>query len=142
MAGNRFSVTVQGMEKLSKIPGWLEDGQREFLSKGAGRVADEIAKAAPGGKSGRIGRSVGVDVLSDTKAQIEVRHPAARALERGAYIRPKKGKALRFRIGGRVVFTRKGVKIPAFGYAKKGLKNRGRIMRDAYGEAFDDLERL
>lgn len=143
-------VSVDGLSELAKIPGWLEDGQREFLGKAADRLADEIAKRAPGGASGSVGRSFRGRTVSDTKAEIVSTHPGAKALERGGRITPKgmgrlsdreirmKRRSLRFQVGGRTVFV-PSVRIGARKYVAKGLRPRSRIVREAYMEAFDTL---
>lgn len=150
--GNRMKVKIEGLSELAKIPGWLEHGQRQFLDTAAQRVAAKIASGAPGGASGSVGRATKGHAISSTKAEITVNHPGARVLEEGGTIKPKK-KALRFVVGGQVVFVRRSsrrrqgsagappgaVFIPARRFAKKGLRSRGRIVREAYQEAFDNL---
>ena len=136
---SRFRVSVEGLSELAALPDWLDSGQREFLRKAADRLAESIAEAAPGGTSGRIGRATRGRVLSPTRAEVVVEHPGARALEYGAYIAPKRGKTLRFKIGGETVYVRGGVRIKARAYAKRGLRARGRIVRGAFKEAFDEL---
>lgn len=140
--GQSFSIAVEGLDQLRALPGFIDRGQRELLDKGASGIRDAIRAVAPGGPSGTAGRAVQSRTLSSTRALVGSFHFAgARALERGAFIRPKKGKALRFQIQGKTVFTRRGVRIEARGYHKKGLRARGRIIRAAYHDAFGDVTR-
>lgn len=137
--GNTFGVAVEGLSTLAAIPGWLEAGQRETLDKGAHGIADEIAKKAPGGRFGKAGRDVQVIVHSSTKATIKSRGFAgAKILERGGRIRPKKGVALKMHDGR---FVRGTVVIKGRGYWRKGLRQRSKIIKGAYHDAFGNLER-
>lgn len=138
---SEFNVRVEGLAELAQIPGWLEQAQRRFLAKAGDRLADEIRKRAPGGAAGGIGRGTRSRTLSATSAEITVRHPGAKALEQGAYIEPKRGGALRFVVNGEVVFTRRPVRIAPKRYAARGLRNRSKVVRAAYGDAFNDLGR-
>lgn len=129
-----FSVQVKGLEELEKIPGWLDGGQRRFLSDAAEEVADAIGDAAPR-RSSRLAKSWRGRAISSTSAIVSSDHPAAKAQARGAFIVAKKGKALRFADGGFARFSR----IPATNYDRKGLRKRGRIVRAAFARAFDHL---
>lgn len=137
--GNDFSVSVEGLSRMRSVPGWLDRGQREFLERGSEGIRDEVRRKAPGGPNSRAGRDVESVVLTSTRAVVRSKGwPGARALERGATIRPKRGKALRLRDGR---FVRGKVVVKGRRYFQKGLRSRGKIIRDAYSSAFDDLDR-
>lgn len=143
--GQNFSVAVTGLEELAKIPGFLEHGQKILLDHSTKRIAGEIAKRAPGGAGSKAGRDVQALVLTSTTAVIRSRGFAgAKVLERGGYIRSKRGpgSAIKF-VGkdGTTVFVRspRGVRIKARAYFRKGLRTRGKIIREAFAEGFHDL---
>lgn len=139
--GTNLSVAVDGLDELRRLPGFLDRGQRELLDKGLTGIRDAIALVAPGGPTGRAGRAVKAKTLSSTRGVVgSFDFPGARALERGAFIRPK-GTALRFQVEGRTVFVRRGIRIKARWYHKKGLRGRRRIIRAAYHDAFGNLNR-
>lgn len=128
------SVKIEGLSELAKLPGFLDNAQRELLENGARKVADAIGDAAPK-KSGRLAASWTGRAISSTKAVVQSRSPYAKSQARGAFIRPKRGKALRFSDGNVRGFAR----IPATNYDKKGLRKRNQIIQDEYVRAFDDL---
>jgi hypothetical protein len=145
-SGTTFRVRIEGLAELAKIPGGLERGQRILLERGTGRIRDEIRRKAPGGPTGRAGRAVQSRVISPSKAVVaSIGFDGAKALERGAFIRSKRGPgtAIRFEVGGQRVFVRhpRGVRIPAFRYFEKGLRPRARFMREAFHDGFHDLRR-
>lgn len=135
--GNSFSVSIQGLEELSKIPGWLEYAQRDHLDNAAKRIADKVEDTAPK-KSGRLANSWSSRTISSTKAMVSSNSKYAKAQERGAFIKAKKGKFLRFEIDGRTIFA-KSVRLKGTGYAKKALRSRGKIIKEEYAKAFDDI---
>lgn len=142
--GNAFSVSVSGLEELAKIPGFLEDGQRILLGRSTKRIAEEIAKRAPGGAGGKAGRDVEARVLTSKTAVIRSKgFEGAKVLERGGFIRSKRGPgtAVKFKGEAGEVFVRypRGVRIKARGYFRKGLRTRGKIVREAFAEGFREL---
>lgn len=140
--GNAFSVSVDGLSKLGALPGFIDDAQGELLNKAARRIGDEVRKKAPGGPMGKAARDVEARALTSTTAVVRSRGwKGARILERGGSIRPKKGEALRFSVDGKTVFTRGPVHIKGRGYWRKGLRARGKIVRQTYHEAFGSLGR-
>jgi hypothetical protein len=134
-----YSVSVEGLSKLTRIPGGLDKAQREFLGEAVDELAEEVGKAAPGGRGGRVGRTWRGRTISSTRGVVESSHPGAKALDRGAYITPKKGKVLRFTVGGQERFAR-FVRLPATNYTKRGLRKRGTIIRKAYEKKFNELD--
>lgn len=135
--GKDFSVAVEGLGELRKIPGFIDSGQRELLEKGSQGIADAVAKRAPGGPRGKAGRDVEARVLTSTRAVVRSRgFKGAALLERGGTIRPKKGKALKLANGH---FVRGSVRIKGRGYWRKGLRERSKIVRAAYHDAFGNL---
>lgn len=138
-----LKVKVEGLSTAHKIPGWLERGQRETLERAGDAIAEDLRKAAPGGNSGGVARSVHTNTLSSTRLEVNVTHPGAKALARGAFIKSKRGPgtAIRF-ANGRFVRFPHGVRLPTTNWDKKGLRKRATRIREAYQEVFDDLERL
>lgn len=143
--GNAMSVAVDGLDEMRKIPGFIDRGQRILLDRSTQRIRDEIAKRAPGGASGKAGRDVEARTLTSTVAIIRSKgFEGAKALERGAFIRSKRGPdtAIRFEGEDGPVFVRapRGIRIKGRGYFKKGLRTRSKHIRQAYHEGFGDLE--
>ena len=137
MPRSSFSVKVEGLEEASRIPGWLDSAQERFLHEAAEQIADAVGAAAPR-KTGRLAASWKGRALSSTRALIASRGTSyAKAQARGAYITPKSGKALRFSDGS----FRRFARIPATNYDRKGLRKRGRIIRDVFARAFGDIKR-
>ena len=149
----RMTVKVEGLSKLADAPGWLDHAQRRFLDRATERIGDEVRRRAPGGPRGQAGRDVESKTLSSTKAVIQSRGwIGAKTLEFGAVIKPRQRKALRL-ANGRFVHASKrrrvgsagappgAVFVPPKGYYRKGLRSRGKIVRAAFAEAFDDISR-
>lgn len=132
-----FRISVNGLEKVNRIPGALDDAQRDFLEKAAEALAAQVGQAAPGGRSGTIGRSFQGRALTNTTALVYSNHPGAKANEVGAYVVPGRGKkAIRFR-DGRV---RAWARIPALHYAKTALRTRSRVVNAVYEREFGHLD--
>lgn len=129
-----MSVTVEDLRSLAEIPGFMDRGQKVFLDRASKRLADEVGKRAPGGRAGSIGRTARGKALSSTTAEIVVDHPGAKAQARGAYIKPKRGRALKFRDGG---YSRRPVRIPATNFDKRGLRGRRKIIKGEFAKAHD-----
>lgn len=138
-----MNVRLEGMSKAAQIPGWLEEGQREFVDETGKRLRDSIRSKAPGGDHGEIARSVVYVVINSRRVMIFSLHPGAKAQERGAWIKPRHpGGAIRFEMEGREIFLRGGVRIPATRFATKGLRPRSRIVRETFAEKMSHLERF
>ncbi len=129
-----YSVSVRGLEKLHAIPGGLDQAQKELLEGAVKRIARSVGDAAPK-RSGRLAASWKGEVRSSTEARVHSNSDYAKSQDRGAFISPKK-KALRFNNGH---FQRVPVRLPATGYVKQGLRSRGKIIREEYQKAFDNL---
>lgn len=136
----RLRVKVTGLARANQIPGWIERGQRETLELATERIRDSIRRASPGG---RIAADITSRTISSTRAVIEADQPATRALDRGAYIRSKRGAgtAIRFTAGGQRVFVRapRGSRIRARNFFKKGLRPRRRIIQETFDEVMGHL---
>lgn len=147
-----MNVKVENLSALADAPGWLEHSQRHFLDRATQRIGDEVRKRAPGGPGGHAGRDVEARTLSSTRAVVQSRGwIGAKTLELGAVIRPH-GKALRLRNGRfvhRSTRRRRGsagappgaVFVPGKHYYKRGLRARGKIIREEFGHAFGDIRR-
>jgi len=130
-----YSVSVKGLPELRQIPGFMDKAERELLENASKKIADEVGDAAPK-RSGKLAHSWKAETLTSTSARVYSDSDYAKAQDKGAYIKPKR-KALRFRDGH---FQRIPARIPATGYVKKGLKNRGKIVRNEYLQAFGNLK--
>lgn len=139
---DRLRVSVEGLEQASRIPGWLEEGQRVTLEEGGKRIGKDLADAAPGGDQGSVGRSIRVRTITSTRLVIEVNHRAAKALTGSSRRASGPGKALRFEAGGETRFVRypRRTIIPRNDWPKKGLRRRKSRIQQAYDDAFRDLE--
>lgn len=135
--GGTLKVSVEGLSRAAEIPHWLEHGQQEALERGAKSIVDDLQRAAPGQA---IARSIVLVPLTATRVVIEVHHPGGKALAKGAFIRPRVKKALRFTVGGRVVITRRPVRLQPTGWDKRGLRRKTSRIREAYAEVFSDLD--
>jgi hypothetical protein len=140
-----FRVRVEGLAELAQVPEWIERGQRVQLELATERIGKAIADGLPGGARGKAGRQVDTRTLTSTKGEITV-GPIAKALSEGAYIGAKRlrqrGRALRIPGGQAPGFTRRPFRIKGNKAVRKGLGKRGKILRDTFGEVFDNLERL
>jgi hypothetical protein len=128
------SIRVEGLSKLEQIPGWLDDGQRQFVERISHRLADQMQLESPKSHIPFTAR-----VLDSNSAKIESTHPGAKALDKGAYISGK-GHKLKFQVDGRLVFA-KFVRLAARNYTKKALRQRNKITADEYQKAFGELGR-
>ncbi len=134
----KLQLKIEGLERASRIPGWLEDGQRDFFHAALRELSQSVASKAPGGPTGRIGRTIYGRTLSSTVGLIGTEHPGARALDRGAYITAKKGKVLRFEVDGEEVFTR-FVRIEPRRFFARGLRYRNRIVQEQFNRHMGNL---
>jgi hypothetical protein len=138
--GFDFSLQVEGLGRLEGLPGEIENAQQEFLDLTSQSLAASVAAAAPGGSGGSIGRSIYGRATSSSTAVIGSAHPGARALDRGAFIVPRHGKALRFQVNGQTVFA-KWVRREPLHFFARGLRNRNQIVRAAFEQEFGHLDR-
>jgi hypothetical protein len=129
-----FNVRVEGMSNLQRIPDRIDKAQHVFLSNAGKRFVGALVAATPK-RTGRLARSWRYLPVG-TKGLILVNdQPYAKAADRGAFIRAKRGKFLRFTVRGREVFVR-AVRLPKHDIGKKGLRGRGRIMNEEFRKAF------
>lgn len=139
-----YNVRVEGLSRLAAMPGFLERAQRDLLDRSSKAIGDEVRKRAPGGPDSAIGRDVEARALSSTIAVIRSKgHPGAKALERGAFIRSRRGAgtAIRFNTPSGPIFVRspRGVRIKARGFYRRGLRTRSKHVREAFGQTFGNL---
>lgn len=135
MAGSSsFSIKLEGLSEAAKIPDWLDKGQRAMLEEIAERLAEAIGQASG---SSTIRASFRGRAISSTKAIVESRGTKfAKARDRGAYITPRSGKALRFADGS----FRNVARLTAHNYVKKGMRQRRKIGDAAFAAHFGDLK--
>jgi hypothetical protein len=108
----RVTLDQRGLARLLRLPGGLVDRD---LRRRAERVAARARQTAPGGMKDTI--SVQVDGNGRSRqAHVVNSHPAARYVSEGTgqygprgssyVIRPVRARALRFVVGGRVVYAK------------------------------------
>ncbi len=136
-----YTVKVPDWEKLDRLPGEIERARHRFVEDLGGELRDAVADKAPGGRNGVIGRSMFADVVGGGVIRIASRHRGAKALDKGAYIRPRRagGKAIRFRVDGEIVF-RRWARIKARRFVSKGLRQRNRVAEGQFRRHFGNLD--
>jgi hypothetical protein len=138
-------VSVDVPPELRKLSSEITRRSGRLYDAAAKGMAAEVARRAPGGAGGRVGRSFfsrGGDVIPA--------HPGARALDRGAYITPKglrglsgrdlrlQRRRLRFKVDGKTVFA-PSVRIPARHYIRQALRKRRSIIDRAFEQVFGGI---
>jgi hypothetical protein len=137
-----MTVRVEGLRELADAPGWLDSMQRRFLGNAVDRLGDSVRSKAPGGPTGRAALDVEARTLSSTRGVVRSRGwIGAKTLERGAVMRPRKGKAMRFAVNGQTVFSRGASVVKGRGYYRKGLRPRAKIVREEWDKAKADVRR-
>lgn len=132
-----FRIDVHVPARFRTLRERLEEAETRFLHRSAEGMARALARAAPGGESGRIGRSFRAKPPLDREAHAVSDHPAARALDKGATIRPRHGRFLRFQNAeGRFVFVRE-VTLEGAGYVQRALATSPAITQEAFEETHD-----
>uniref|UniRef100_UPI002F914EF7 hypothetical protein n=1 Tax=Streptomyces longwoodensis TaxID=68231 RepID=UPI002F914EF7 len=94
--------------KLARLLGARNSLARRSLQKRLDKVADYAREEAAGGMARYISTDI-VETSRGLQGVVECTHPKARLLIEGTrphLIRPRRAKALRFEVGGEVVFTR------------------------------------
>lgn len=150
LSSGGFSVGVEGLERAARIPGLLEIAQRQFVHAACESLAEAIGKSAPGGRTGRVGRTWRGYAITDTAGLLESEHPGAKALDQGAYIVPKglRNKSfsqirrmrryIRFRVEGREIFV-PAVRLKPTHYVRRGLRPRRQIVLEQFNRFFGHL---
>jgi hypothetical protein len=152
-SGSSFGVKVEGLEQASRIPGWLDVAQREWVDDFARTLARNIGRKVHS-ESGRLAASWQGRAISATAGIIESRTTAyVKAQDRGAYITARKGEAIRFpgtnEYAGRTIFVRKtrtakvkgGVRLAAQRFVRRGLRDRRKIVLETFALHFGNLKR-
>lgn len=138
-ARTSFGIQVEGIENLVALEDDLGLRQRQFLDRTVTQLAANIAAKAPGGPGRSVGRSIYHKVLTDTVGAVGSNHPGAKALDRGAYIAPRRGhKAVKFQVDGQDVFA-KYVRLPARRYFSRGLRTRNQVAAREFARTMDGL---
>ncbi len=101
-----FSLDRSRIERMLRLPGGLVYRNMERRVR---RVEQEAIRRAPGSMGRTIRASVQRGPGGEFRGVVNVRHPAALYVVHGTrphIIRPVRAQALRFTIGGRVVFAK------------------------------------
>lgn len=135
------NVRIEGMEALNGVADNMDAAIGAFLRSAGARFAMSLAAATPR----RTGRMASmwrpeVDASARTLTMVNA-HPGAKAVDRGAYIKPKRRDVLHFTAGGSDIYTSRPVRIKARQFSKKGLRGRGRIMQEEFAKAMDHAAR-
>jgi hypothetical protein len=120
-----LSFDIKGLEQLLAVPKKLKIGQKAFVDNVTKDVAEAIQKASPKGAIPFQGKG-----LSDNQGLVWSDHPGAKALDKGAFIKPK-GKVLKFRDGG---FSSRPVRLKARKYVRRGLFKKRIILERRFRE--------
>ena len=134
----RVWVEVKGLDELEKLADALGDAHDDFLEAVAEETAEEVARLAPGGPDGSAGRAVEGRVERGDIRIGSFSFPGARALERGAYIVPKRNQALRLEGAGGLV-TKRPVRLPPRRYHERGFREATKIARRLFAARFGEL---
>jgi hypothetical protein len=134
-----YQLKILGFDQLQRLAASLSPAQRRLADGISSGIAHEIAEQAPHGVTHRLEDSWKGYAIDEDTGVVESNHPAAKARDRGAYIVPKNGKAIRFRssLGG-TVFAR-FVRQKGTGYVDKGLRRRRVIAEAVFEQEFGDL---
>lgn len=131
-----FGITVKGLDRAERLPGQIEvAGHATFATVEEG-IVRSVAERAPGGAGGSIGASVYAKRFGAKAARLSSDHPGAKAHERGAYIVPKGGRALRFADGS----FRMRARLRAKHYFRDGVKAWQGIVAAAFKAHFGRLK--
>jgi len=133
-----FNVRVDGLAQLDRTDSRMEGAQREYLENAGERLRAQMVAATPR-RSGAMQSAWSLTVDAPLSFALVNTHPAAKARDRGAYIRPKRRSVLRFMGSDGMVYTRKGIKQRPLNFTKKGLRGRGRIVSEEFAKAMDKL---
>ena len=101
-----FQLDRSRVERMLRLPGGLVYRNMERRVR---RVEAEAKRRAPGGMGDTIRAQIQRGPGGDFRGVINVRHPAALYVVHGTrphIIRPVRAKALRFTVGGQVVYAR------------------------------------
>lgn len=140
-----IGVNVEVSPRLRKLGSEITRRSDRLYETAAKGMAQEVARRAPGGAAGRIGRS-----FFARDDMVISAHPGARALDVGAYITPKglnklsatdlrrQRRRLRFEVDGRTVFV-PSVRLPGRHYVRQALRKRRSIVDRAFDEVYGDL---
>jgi hypothetical protein len=136
----RTTISVSSSPDLLKLGAKFEGRKNRLLDEAAAGMTVEVAKRAPGGPGGKIGRSfhsIGPSVVSA--------HPGAKALEYGAFVQAKRRQtrtgrpaAIRFQGSSGPVY-RRFVRIPAKHYVRKALGKRRAVIDAAVRKVYADV---
>lgn len=129
-----LGVNISGLDER-KLARAIGDAMPHVLERAAKDMRNELNQLAPTPRVNYQTRRVGtkeVDVFST--------HPGAQAMSTGAFIRPRKGRVLRFRgDNGEWVYTRKPVRTKGTGYIARALRKRRQIVNRAVDAALKDI---
>jgi hypothetical protein len=134
-----LQVRVLGLDELQKLERTLDGSGRRFADRLAQGIADEFASVSPDDGGHRLASSWQGRAISDSLAVVESNHPGAKARDRGAYLTPKHGKAIRFQSStGQTVFAR-FVRQKGTHYVDRALRKRRVIAEAVFEQEFANL---
>lgn len=137
MAGRILGAHVEIPAFLQDVDERLQRAETLMLEEVAREGAKELAKRAPGGAAGSIGKHAHGLLVGPTESLSVIVHPGAKAQDRGAFIQAKNKKRLKFVTkDGNTVFVR-SVRIPATHFVKKAERARGRIVKAAFARSLE-----
>ncbi|GKQ35198.1 hypothetical protein [Streptomyces sp. A012304] len=101
-----FNLDRSRIERMLRLPGGMVYRNMERRMR---RIEAEAVRLAPGSMGSTIRTQIRRGPGGDFQGVINVRHPAALYVTGGTrphVIRPRRAQALRFTVGGRVVYAR------------------------------------
>jgi hypothetical protein len=111
----------------------MRTGARKILRRVGDDMAGELNRLAPTRKVNYRVRDAHGDAV-----EVYSTHPGAKAMSAGAFIQPKRGKALKFQKNGETVYTRKPVRVKGTRYIPRALAKRRRIVTGAVSRELGD----
>jgi hypothetical protein len=102
-----ISVSIRGLSKFEGLPAALEQAQRRFVDELAKGIAAEFRKHIRSRGSGGLAEHWKGHGIDSTRGIVEASGPVyLKASVRGAFVKARNGKVLRFEKNGQVFFRR------------------------------------
>lgn len=144
-----LDVLLNGLERAEQIPARLKEAKNEWRRRIRSDVPPTMASVTPKGSTGRLARGWRASARVGGDVRVANTVVYARARNNGAYIVPKglaavggrtAGHALRFSVGGRVVYA-KWVRQRGTHFMEKGVEASRPVIERAFTSAFGNLFR-